>query len=331
MSQRRRQMAGVSTQLATQVSINFGSALAGLLIPIVGTLAVVAARQAVIAATVIPIARPKLRALGFRALIPAIALGLVLVIMNLSFYESVSRLGLGIAAPIEFLGPLALAIAASRRVLDLACAIAAGVGVFLLVGETGEFDVLGVALALTAAAAWAAYILLTRVVAERLHGLQGLAVASMVSLAVLTPIALLFVDFSTFTWPVIGLLVLGGVLASAVPYSLDTFILRRITPRVYAIITSFGPVIAAFWGWILLDEVFTPLQVGAILLICAAAALAIATQKEPVAELAPEFTAITTASIPTASIPTASVQTASTPTASIPTASTPTQGTSRAE
>ena len=304
MSLRRRQLAGASTQIATQVSINFGSALAGLLIPIVGTLAVVAARQAIVAATVIPIARPKLRALGFRALLPAIALGLVLAIMNLSFYESVSRLGLGIAAPIEFLGPLALAIAASRRLLDFACAVAAGAGVFLLVGETGEFDVLGVVLALTAAAAWAAYILLTRVVAERLEGLQGLAIASMVSLAVLTPIALIFVDFSTFTWPVVGLLIVGGILASAVPYSLDTFILRRITPRVYAIITSFGPVIAAFWGWMLLAEVFTPLQVAAILLICAAAAAAIATQKEPVAELAPEFTATTTASIPTASTPT---------------------------
>lgn len=304
MSLRRRQLAGASTQIATQVSINFGSALAGLLIPIVGTLAVVAARQAIVAATVIPIARPKLRALGFRALLPAIALGLVLAIMNLSFYESVSRLGLGIAAPIEFLGPLALAIAASRRLLDFGCAIAAGAGVFLLVGETGEFDVLGVVLALTAAAAWAAYILLTRVVAERLEGLQGLAIASMVSLAVLTPIALVFVDFSTFTWPVVGLLIVGGILASAVPYSLDTFILRRITPRVYAIITSFGPVIAAFWGWMLLAEVFTPLQVAAILLICAAAAAAIATQKEPVAELAPEFTATTTASIPIASTPT---------------------------
>ena len=316
MSLRRRQLAGASTQIATQVSINFGSALAGLLIPIVGTLAVVAARQAIVAATVIPIARPKLRALGFRALLPAIALGLVLAIMNLSFYESVSRLGLGIAAPIEFLGPLALAIAASRRLLDFGCAIAAGAGVFLLVGETGEFDVLGVVLALTAAAAWAAYILLTRVVAERLEGLQGLAIASMVSLAVLTPIALIFVDFSTFTWQVVGLLIVGGILASAVPYSLDTFILRRITPRVYAIITSFGPVIAAFWGWMLLAEVFTPLQVAAILLICAAAAAAIATQKEPVAELAPEFTATTTASIPTASTPTAS---------------TPTQGTNHAE
>ncbi|MGV8970649.1 MAG: EamA family transporter [Microbacteriaceae bacterium] len=281
MSARRRQVAGATTQLATQVSINFGSALAGLLIPIVGTLAVVTARQIVVAATVIPIARPHLRTLGFAALRPAIALGVVLAVMNLSFYEAVARLGLGIAAPIEFLGPLALAIAASRRLLDAVCAVAAGIGVFLLVGETGDFDVLGVVFALTAAAAWAAYILLTRVVAERLEGLQGLAVASMVSLAILAPIAIFVVDLSSFTWPVIGLLVLGGVLASAVPYSLDTYILRRITPRIYAIITSFGPVIAAFWGWILLSETFTPLQVAAIIVICGAAALAIATAPTP--------------------------------------------------
>jgi inner membrane transporter RhtA len=253
MSLRRRQWAGASTQLATQVSINFGSALAGLLIPIVGTVAVVTARQVVVAATVIPIARPRLRALGIRRLTPAIALGVVLAVMNLSFYESVARLGLGIAAPIEFLGPLGVAIAASRRVLDAVCAVAAGAGVFLLVGEVGDVDALGVVFALIAAATWAAYILLTRMVATQCEGLQGLAVASMVSLVILAPIAVFVVDVSSFTWGVIGLLVVGGVLASAVPYSLDTFILRRITPRVYAIITSCGPVIAAFWGWMLLS------------------------------------------------------------------------------
>ncbi len=81
-------------------------------------------------------------------------------------------------------------------------------------------------------------------------------------------------------WRVVGLLLGVGVLSSALPYSLDTFILRRITPRLYAIITSFGPVIAALFGWLVLSETFTPLEVIAIAIVCGAAGTAIATQRD---------------------------------------------------
>ena len=131
---RRRRFTGAATQLGTEVSINFGSSLAGLLIPIVGSFVVVAARQIVMVAVVLPFYRPKRAELTWRRLWPALALGVTLAVMNLAFYESVHLLGLGIAATIEFLGPLALALATSRRLLDVGCALAAGVGVVLLIG-----------------------------------------------------------------------------------------------------------------------------------------------------------------------------------------------------
>jgi inner membrane transporter RhtA len=81
-------------------------------------------------------------------------------------------------------------------------------------------------------------------------------------------------------WEVLGLLAAIGVLSSAFPYTLDTYILRRISARLYAIITSFGPVIAAGFGWLILGETFTILQQFAILLVCVAAGAAIATQSE---------------------------------------------------
>jgi inner membrane transporter RhtA len=85
---------------------------------------------------------------------------------------------------------------------------------------------------------------------------------------------------STLSWPVIALLLGIGVLSSALPYSLDTYILRRITARLYAIITSCGPVVAAIFGWLVLSETLTVIQIAAILLVCAAAATAIATQRD---------------------------------------------------
>jgi inner membrane transporter RhtA len=273
-------MIGAGTQVATEVSINFGSAIAGLLIPIVGAVVVVAVRQVITAIAVLPFYRPKRHELTWRRLWPALALGVVLATMNLSFYEAVGRLGLGIAATIEFLGPFALALAGSRRLLDFACAIVAAAGVVLLTGTTGSIDVLGVVFALTAAASWAAYILLTRRVAVGLPGLEGLSVASVVATVILLPIALIVVDYSKLDVRVIALLVTAGVMSSAIPYSLDTFILRRIPPRLYAIITSFGPVIAAVFGVLVLGESFTPVQVVGIVVVCLAAGVTIATQRE---------------------------------------------------
>ena len=281
---RRRRFAGAATQLGTEISINFGSSLAGLVIPVVGSFVVVAARQLVMVAAVVPFYRPKRSELTWRRLWPAVALGVALAVMNLAFYESVHLLGLGIAATIEFLGPLALALATSRRILDIVCALAAGAGVVLLIGpgssDAAAIDPWGVALALTAAASWAAYIVLTRRVAVGLPGLEGLTVASIVSLALLLPFAVATFDPAAIDWRVAALLLGVGVLSSALPYSLDTFILRRITPRLYAIITSFGPVIAALFGWLVLSETFTLAEVVAITIVCGAAGTAIATQRE---------------------------------------------------
>lgn len=280
MSSRRDRVIGAGTQVATEVSINFGSSIAGLLIPVVGSIVVVAARQLVTAVTVLPFYRPRRAELTWRRLWPALALGVVLAAMNLSFYEAVGRLGLGIAATIEFLGPFALALLGSRRVLDGVCAVAAAAGVLLLTATEGELDPAGVVLALTAAAAWAAYILLTRRVATRLPGLEGLSVASVVATVLTVPVALVVVDYSRVDWRVAGLLLAAGVLSSALPYSLDTFILRRITPRLYAIITSFGPVVATVFGVLVLGETFALVQLAGIVVVCAAAGVSIATQRE---------------------------------------------------
>ncbi|WP_158864379.1 EamA family transporter [Leifsonia sp. AG29] len=280
MSSQRDRLVGAGTQVATEVSINFGSSIAGLLIPVVGSVVVVAVRQVVIAAAVLPFYRPRRAELTWRRLWPALALGVVLAAMNLSFYEAVGRLGLGIAATIEFLGPFALALAGSRRLLDAACAVAAAAGVVLLTGTEGAIDPVGVALALTAAASWAAYILLTRQVATRLPGLEGLSVASVVSMVLTVPIALALIDVSRIDWRIAVLLLAAGVLSSAVPYSLDTFILRRITPRLYAVITSVGPVIATAFGVLVLGERFSPVQLAGIVIVCLAAGITIATQRD---------------------------------------------------
>ena len=78
--------------------------------------------------------------------------------MNWSFYEALHRLPLGVAVTIEFTGPLAVAIAGSRRALDGLWVLLAGGGVVLLAfrGDRSDITATGVVLALFAGACWAA-------------------------------------------------------------------------------------------------------------------------------------------------------------------------------
>lgn len=274
----RTTAAGAALQVGTIVSVSYGSSLAGLVIPAVGPVLVVAARQVMMAALVLPVARPRIHRMTRAQLVPAVMLGLALSLMNLSYYAAVDRLGLGIAATIEFLGPLSIALIASRRLLDAACALVAAAGVVVLTGLEGRIDPFGLVCGATAAVTWAGYIVFTRRVAERLPGFQGIAVASVVSLVVLVPWALLTLDVGALDGRILGLLVAIGLLSSALPYSLDTVILRRITPRLFAVLTSLSPVVAAVLGVIVLRETLSPVQLGAIVVVCVAAGVAIATR-----------------------------------------------------
>ena len=248
------------------------------------------------AIAVLPFYRPKRAEPTWRRLRPAVALGVVLAVMNATFYESVDRLGLGVAATIEFLGPLAIALT-SRRLLDVACAIAAGPGVLLPHrpwaggGEARGADDAGAAhpcgsrpwgvvLALTAAAATGpATSLLTarRDEAARTRGTHGREPREP-----RLPRAGRDLDVRPvrprLARPVAAARRRRALVGAAVqPRHVHP---ARITPRLYAIITSFGPVIAAVFGALVLGESFTLVEVIAIAVVCGAAGLALATQRD---------------------------------------------------
>lgn len=281
-SGRGRSAIATALQLTSQTSMSFGSSLAGIAIPLVSGVVVVAVRQLITAAFLLPITRPRMRGRTLKDFLPAVWLGVALAVMNVSFYEAIGRIELGTVVTIEYLGPLAIALLGARRILDLLCAIAAGAGVVILAGGgTSALDPLGVGLAVLAGVGWAGYILLTRVAGQRFAGLEGLAIASVVSLALTAPIALIVLDFAAINWPIIGLLAAVGILCSAIPYSLDIIVLRRITPRLYSIITALAPASATLMGWLVLGQVLSGWQLFAIGIVCIAAITAIATQRNP--------------------------------------------------
>ncbi|WP_083283044.1 DMT family transporter [Humibacillus sp. DSM 29435] len=250
----RQRGTGMAMMLASSASNQAGAGLGASAFPTIGPVGVVAVRQLVTALVLTPIVRPRLRGLTRAQWLPILGLVLVFSVMNLSLYAAIERIGLGLAVTLEFLGPLTVAVASSRRVRDLLCALMAGVGVVVLADPGPTTDIIGLSLGLVAAAAWACYILLNRTVGQRLPGLQGTATASLVAAAIWTPIALVWFSLHPPTAASIGLAVACGLLSSMVPYVADLMALRRVTATVFGTFTGINPVWAALAGWLLLQQ-----------------------------------------------------------------------------
>lgn len=245
---------GIGMVLAASASNQTGAALGALAFPSIGAVGVVAVRQLVTAVVLALVARPRLAALRREQWMPVVGLAISFSIMNLCLYAAVDRIGLGLAVTLEFLGPLAVAIAGSRRRIDLACALLAAVGIVVLTKPGPTTDVWGIGLALTAAAAWGAYILLNRAVGRRLPGIQGTAVASLLTGAAWAPVAVLWFAAHPPTAYGLALAIACGLLASVVPYVLDLLALRRVPAPVFGVLTSMNPVWAAIAGWLILGQ-----------------------------------------------------------------------------
>src|SRR5262245_33710822 len=251
----RRRVAGIALMLTSSASNQTGAALGALAFPTIGPVGVVAIRQFVTAIVLTPLVRPKFRGMSKDQWLPILGLVVVFSVMNLSLYVAIDRIGLGLAVTLEFLGPLIVAIASSRRVLDIACAVLAGVGVVVLTNPGPATDVIGVTLALLAATAWGSYVLLNRTVGQRLPGLQGTAIASTVAAAAWTPIAIAWFASHVPTAGALALAVACGLMSSIAPYVADLLALRRVPAHMFGTFTSVNPVWAALAGWLLLHQV----------------------------------------------------------------------------
>jgi inner membrane transporter RhtA len=250
----RQRGAGIVMMLASSASNQAGAALGALAFPAIGPVGVVAVRQFVTALVLTPIVRPRLRGLRQDQWWPVLGLVVVFSVMNLSLYAAIERIGLGLAVTLEFLGPLTVAIAGSRRALNIACAALAGVGVVVLTNPGPTADLLGITLALLAALAWGCYILLNRTLGQRLPGLQGTAVASLVTAAAWTPIAVTWFAFHAPTAAAVALAVACGLMSSIAPYVADLLALRRVPAQMFGTFTSINPVWAALAGWLVLHQ-----------------------------------------------------------------------------
>jgi inner membrane transporter RhtA len=270
MSEKAR---GVALVVAAVTSLQFGAGFAVTLFDELGPAGAALVRLAVAALVLWAIWRPRLAGHRPADLRIAAAFGLALGLMNLCIYSAMDRIPLGIAVTIEFAGPLAVAVVASRRPLDaLWVALAAG-GIVLLADPGGDsLDPVGVAFALAAAALWAAYILLSARTGALFPGGSGLAIAMVVGAVAILPFGVGQAGGALLEPELLAAGAAVALISSVIPYSLELEALRRLPARVFGILMSLEPAVAALAGLVVLGQALAVREWLAIGLVVVASA-----------------------------------------------------------
>lgn len=262
--------------LIAMLSIQSGASLAKSLFPVLGALGTTTLRL-IIAAVIMCMLLRAWRARITRGNWTTLAIyGVTLAGMNLMFYLAVMRLPLGIAAALEFTGPLAVSVIWSRNRTDLAWVGMAAIGLLLLMpltSATQGLDPVGIAWALGAAACWALYIVYGRKAGMQ-HGTQTAALGMTLAAFVALPFGVAEAGSSLLDISVLPIALAVAVMSSAIPYTLEMFALRRLPTRTFGTLMSIEPVMGALVGRAFLGELLTTTQWLAIALIVIASACA---------------------------------------------------------
>jgi inner membrane transporter RhtA len=272
-------LAPIALVVAGGLSVQFGSAVAVLLMPRAGALGVVTLRLALAALVMLIVCRPKVRGYSRADWGTVLAFGAAMGGMNTLFYQAVDRIPLGVAVTLEVLGPLTLSVIASRRLINVLWAGLALGGVVLLGG--GGFDRLdpvGAAYALGAGAMWATYIVFSARTGRRFPQADGLALALAVAALLSLPLGILESGSKLLVPSTLALGAAVAVLSSVLPYTLELMALRRLPAPTFAILMSLEPAIAAAAGFLVLDQALSSTDALAIALVIGASMGAVRSQ-----------------------------------------------------
>ncbi|MFB7784096.1 DMT family transporter [Streptomyces vinaceus] len=273
----------VALVIAAGISVQFGAALAVMIMPGAGAAGVVTLRLAAAALVLLLLCRPKVRGYARADWGTVVAFGVAMAGMNGLFYQSIDRIPLGPAVTLEVLGPLVLSVVVSRRLVSLLWAGLALAGVALLAGlgggeGFGGLDLLGVGFALGAGAMWAAYIVFSARTGRRFPQADGLALAMAVAAVLSLPLGVVEAGSALLVPSTLALGVGVAVLSSVLPYTLELLALRRLPAPTFAILMSLEPAIAATAGFLILGQAMSAVDALAIALVIAASMGAVRSQ-----------------------------------------------------
>ncbi len=272
--------------LGSIASVQLGAAVATTLFARLGPAGTVFERLAFGAIILLALWRPSIAGHSREELAQAAIFGLVLASMNLSFYEALDRIPLGVAVALEFVGPLTVALLGSRRALDLVWVALAAGGIVILTSPGGHaLDGLGVALALLAGCFWGIYIVLNARLGRTFPGGGGLALGMCVGALGVAPLGIAEAAGQLVSGEALLLGAAIGLLSSVIPYSFELEALRRIAPPVFGVLMSLEPAVAALAGFVVVGQAISLRLVAGIAFVSAASVGA--TRRSGEAPLAP--------------------------------------------
>jgi len=260
--------------IGSMLSVQLGAAVAVPVMAAIGPAATTALRLFWAGIMLVAIVRPSFRTMTGRQWLAASSLGIVIAALTLCYFAAISRIPMGPATAIEFLGPLGVALAGTRRFRHLVLAAVAAIGVLLLTRKHSHWsvDLGGIGFAAVAALGWAAYIILMKRVGASFPGLQGLSVALLVVAMVAMPVTFLargnVLTFAPFLSR-IGL----ALLTQLLPYALEMMALRNMGTRAFGIFMSMEPAISAILGYAILAQRLSLRQICSIGCVVAASAI----------------------------------------------------------
>ena len=249
-------------------SVQFGAAIAKTLFDDVGPGGTVLLRMALAAAVLLVLWRPRVRGLARRHLWLVLAFGVTLAGMNLSFYAALDRIPQGVAVTFEMVGPLAVAVFASRRAIDIGWAALAIAGILLL-SDFGDFGGLDPAGLLSARAG------------RVFPGGAGLALALVAASVLLVPIGIADGGPTLLRPDILALGLVVALLSTAIAYSLEMEALRRLPAGVFGVMMSLEPAAGALAGYAVGGETLGGRELVAIALVVAASAGAATSAPDP--------------------------------------------------
>lgn len=254
------------------VSVQGGAAIAKGMFPLLGATATVTLRIGLSALILLIAYRPNFKKLTKTQWKLVSFYGMSLGAMNLTFYLSLSRIPLGLAVTLEFIGPLILAIATSKKATDLIWALMAATGIALIAPWSGEssIDLTGAILSLTAGGFWAIYIIMGGKVSKVMDGGEAVSIGMLVASCVVLPFA--FTDAHIFdaTPKLLAMGLAIALLSSAIPFTLEMSALKHIPAKTFSILMSLEPAAAAICGLLFLKEYLSLYEWAAIVLVVGA-------------------------------------------------------------
>jgi inner membrane transporter RhtA len=262
----------IAALMIAMVCFQLGAVLAKSLFPVVGAAGAAALRLAIAAVMLFAVWRPWRMRFDVAQARTILVYGLAMGWMNFFFYFSLRYIPLGIAVALEFTGPLAVALLASRRALDFLWILMAAVGLLALLPlgfDASQLPALGIASGFAAGACWALYIVFGRK-AGAAHGGQTTALGTLIGALVIVPIGLAQNGAQLFTPAILPIALSVAVLSSALPYSLEMFALPRLPTRTFGVLMSLDPALGALAGLGFLGEKLTMIQWTAIACIVVA-------------------------------------------------------------